>query len=640
MDILASNHIKFKAKILNNFRFLTFNFTLILIFLFIYPAQSKVTKCEWESKLSKTCLTIKKSIPNTSQISAKEVKRYIITAKEIEEFGALDINDVLELIPGIDLTQSGPRGQQTSLFLRGTGSNHTLVLLNGIPINDQSTTQGLYDFGVDFVQSIYQIEIYVGPNAAHFGPNAIGGAINFITAGDLKNSFELNGIDYKNNTAKANYTIITDNDWVLNIKGGVNNHETDSAIYGGNEKDKVKNLNGNLNANKWINDNTKFRATAFTRKTVSEYDNSSTAEKGYEGDNLMYVTQFSFDRYKKNIKDYITFHFHKYDREYDELGIIDEYLSNTFVTRTERKIKFSDILSFGIGGEYKYDWGEFDNRGSYTASTKGHIYNTGFFSNLGFKPYKDTTISFYGRLDDHKTTGVNNTYKINLSQVFDKFKIGFTHSTGLRNPSLYELYGTDNYGFSGNLKLNPEKSKSKELFVQYNFFDNYFISLTGFQSNIYDHIEYKNNKYLNDQTQTDLNQSGLEAEVMFKNKIETIKFFGNSLSSKNKTGEDQLRRPDKSYGVKYIRKLNNNLLGPFQLNVTYQHYGKHWDTHSSNWSTILMDSSDLVNLSLTKKIKEQKWSLNITNLLDEIYQRPHGYKQEGRAIRLGFKRIY
>ena len=148
------------------------------------------------------------------------------------------------------------------------------------------------------------------------------------------------------------------------------------------------------------------------------------------------------------------------------------------------------------------------------------------------------------------------------------------------------------------------------------------------------------NKYLNDQTQTDLNQSGLEAELMFKNKIETIKFFGNSLSSKKKTGEDQLRRPDKSYGVKYIRKLNNNFLGPFQLNVTYQHYGKHWDTHSSNWSTILMDSSDLVNLSLTKKIKEQKWSLNITNLLDEIYQRPHGYNQEGRAIRLGFKRIY
>ena len=36
--------------------------------------------------------------------------------------------------------------------MRGTGSNHTLVMINGIPINDQSTTQGLHDFGVDFIQ--------------------------------------------------------------------------------------------------------------------------------------------------------------------------------------------------------------------------------------------------------------------------------------------------------------------------------------------------------------------------------------------------------------------------------------------------------------------------------------------------------
>ena len=44
--------------------------------------------------------------------------------------------------------------------MRGTGSNHTLVLINGVAINDQSTTQGLHDFGVDFIQTIQKIEIY------------------------------------------------------------------------------------------------------------------------------------------------------------------------------------------------------------------------------------------------------------------------------------------------------------------------------------------------------------------------------------------------------------------------------------------------------------------------------------------------
>jgi vitamin B12 transporter len=72
------------------------------------------------------------------------------------------------------------------MFMRGTGSNHVLVMINGIAINDQSTTQGLHDFGVDFIQTIQQVEVYEGPGSANFGPNAIGGAINIITTGDLK----------------------------------------------------------------------------------------------------------------------------------------------------------------------------------------------------------------------------------------------------------------------------------------------------------------------------------------------------------------------------------------------------------------------------------------------------------------------
>ena len=62
-------------------------------------------------------------------------------------------------------------------------------MINGIPINDQSTTQGLHDFGVDFIQTIQQIEIYPGSSGSQFGTNAIGGAVNIILTGDYKDSF-------------------------------------------------------------------------------------------------------------------------------------------------------------------------------------------------------------------------------------------------------------------------------------------------------------------------------------------------------------------------------------------------------------------------------------------------------------------
>ena len=115
-------------------------------------------------------------------------------------------------------------------------------MLNGIAINDQSVTDGLHDFGQDFIQTIQQVEVYKGSNGANFGPNAIAGAINFITAIDYSNAFSVNGFDQQNNSFDNNYTKITNNGWHLNFKGSVSNNKTDSAIADGKEEDASKNL--------------------------------------------------------------------------------------------------------------------------------------------------------------------------------------------------------------------------------------------------------------------------------------------------------------------------------------------------------------------------------------------------------------
>ena len=243
--------------------------TLILIIsVFTFNALA-IENCKWDNKEGIPCVTVSKT-PNTSIFSEEGINKTIITKQEIINSGAVDTNDVLKLIPGLDVFQSGQKGQQTSIFTRGAESNHTLVLLNGIAINDQSVTDGLHDFGQDFVQTIQQIEIYKGANGAHFGPSAIAGAINFITDVDYTNSYSAssafleNGL--RNNSVDGNYSEITDNGWHLNLKGSTNQSETNSAIAKGNEDDSTKNYQVNLNAIKWINDNLKFKSTAFKFK--------------------------------------------------------------------------------------------------------------------------------------------------------------------------------------------------------------------------------------------------------------------------------------------------------------------------------------------------------------------------------------
>ena len=147
--------------------------------------------CKWDNRKGIPCLIISKT-PNTSEYSAAGVDKIVITKEEIDNLGAVDVNDVLKNVSGLDVFQSGNRGQSTSIFTRGSESNHTLVMINGIAINDQSVTDGLHDFGQDFIQSIQMIEIYKGSSGAHFGPSAIAGAINFITSVDYENSYSRN----------------------------------------------------------------------------------------------------------------------------------------------------------------------------------------------------------------------------------------------------------------------------------------------------------------------------------------------------------------------------------------------------------------------------------------------------------------
>lgn len=117
----------------------------------------------------------------------------VITRRMIEEHGFNTLTDALTGIPGVRVSPAGGPGGQASLFVRGSNSNHVLVLRDGMPINDPSEATGAFNFGVDTLSDIERIEVVRGPMAALYGSGAIGGVINMISRRGTKDGFHLQG---------------------------------------------------------------------------------------------------------------------------------------------------------------------------------------------------------------------------------------------------------------------------------------------------------------------------------------------------------------------------------------------------------------------------------------------------------------
>jgi vitamin B12 transporter len=105
----------------------------------------------------------------------------IITAGEIEARQLQTLPDVLKDVPGLNVVRSGGPGGQTSVFMRGTNSDHTKVFVDGIDVNDPSSPTASFDFGLFLAQDIAKVEVLRGPQSGLYGSDAIGGVINIIT---------------------------------------------------------------------------------------------------------------------------------------------------------------------------------------------------------------------------------------------------------------------------------------------------------------------------------------------------------------------------------------------------------------------------------------------------------------------------
>src|SRR2546429_5514772 len=103
----------------------------------------------------------------------------VISSEELEQKQIQRVSDALREVPGLSVVQTGVPGQLTSVFTRGLRSEHTQVLLDGIPINQG--LQGAFNFADLAIDDIDRIEVVRGPQSTIYGPRALAGVIQIFT---------------------------------------------------------------------------------------------------------------------------------------------------------------------------------------------------------------------------------------------------------------------------------------------------------------------------------------------------------------------------------------------------------------------------------------------------------------------------
>lgn len=130
----------------------------------------------------------------------------VITRTDIERAGVQTVNDLLRYVSGLDLRQRGPLGMQADVSINGGSYEQTLILLNGVNINDPQTGHHNLNLPVD-IESIEKIEILSGPASKTFGPNAFSGVINIITGNSKPNHIRLSTLYGQHNLYKISGNI-------------------------------------------------------------------------------------------------------------------------------------------------------------------------------------------------------------------------------------------------------------------------------------------------------------------------------------------------------------------------------------------------------------------------------------------------
>lgn len=414
----------------------------------------------------------------------------VITKEQLAKSSGKTLAQVLNEQAGITVAgvYNVPGSVQT-LFVRGASSGRTLILIDGIPVNDPSMINNEFDLNLFSINDIERIEICKGAQSTLYGSDAIGGAVNIITIKkDADKPFRIKATSaYGNkNTSRNNLQVFGKADKLtyttrfakLNTDGF--SSANDNNTTGNFDNDGFDGNSFNVGLQYQAIPSLLLNYVLQHSRYKADVDAGVfTDDKDYTIRNSGLTTGGGF-QYKKGIVSVTgNYQYGKLKRNYlnDSLDVsgFAQFESNRYNGKINYFELYTNInatgwLTFLAGFDYRkgtmnQDYLSISSFGPYASSFENKSLNqSSFYSSAILSALnKKLNVELGGRINDHSRYGNNSTYTFNPSYIINKnFRVFGSIASGFKAPSIYQVFDE----FSGNEELKPERSANYEIGVQ------------------------------------------------------------------------------------------------------------------------------------------------------------------------------
>ena len=389
----------------------------------------------------------------------------VISQEEISNSSESYVIDFITKVPGVHVSQNGPKGSTSGLTLRGLGLKYVKVLVDGIDIGDVSSIPVVANLSGLMLNEIDRIEILQGSQSALYGSSAIGGVISLTTkkAAREKTSVSLEGGTYGTVSLDLGKTFSSENS-DIRASGSYFSTEGFSAKAGGVEDDGYSSSRMSVTGTYYISDAESLSISMFKKEENGDQDGYDPVsfefvdkdDEVYTNDSLGFAANIEIS--SGNVVRNLELNFFNIDRFYT--GPYNYEGTNLELSWQEKRTLDDGFFIYGLVS---------DNERTSIEDVNKEINKSHIFSEYIFRDEDKFNFTLSGRTSGHSQFGGSSTARVSASYKFTGGTIlRSSIGSGYRAPSLFELFAP----YYGNSDLQPETSVTVDVGAEIPLADN------------------------------------------------------------------------------------------------------------------------------------------------------------------------